>query len=467
MARSGKPFSMGASSTAYLIPPASPGTHKGPLDRLLSIFSDVREGEGADVMLLALNVFILLGSYYLLKTVREALILSEKGAEVKSYSGAAQAVLLLLIVPAYGMLASKVNRIRLVSWVTLFFISNLAIFYFLGSAGRQIGVPFFIWVGIFNVLVVAQFWGFANDLYTQPQGKRLFPIVGVGASLGAWVGAIVAARVFPVFGPYGMMMLASAGLLICIVLSHISNHRERLRDPEEEAIKAETPLDRKGGFKLVLTHRYLLLIAILTVVLNISNTTGEYMFGRLVTEHAKAIMASAGGTLKLEDLIARTYGEFFSWVNLLGLVFQLFLVSRIFRYIGVRGALFILPCISLGVYGLIAAIPVLHIVRAGKILENSTDYSIQNTTRHALFLPTSREAKYKAQAAIETFFWRAGDVLQAAVVFAGSLLAWKVRDYAGVNIVLVLVWLWVAWAIYREHKRLVPNENAEPKERAA
>jgi ATP:ADP antiporter, AAA family len=289
----------------------------------------------------------------------------------------------------------------------------------------------------------------------------------VGASLGAWVGAILAARIFHAFGAYGMMMLASAGLLICIVLSHISNHRDRQMDSGGDAIKAETPLDRKGGFKLVLTQRYLLLIAILTVVLNISNTTGEYMFGRLVTEHAKAIMASAGGTMKLDELIARTYGEFFGWVNLLGLVFQLFLVSRIFRYIGVRGALFILPCISLGVYGLIAAVPILRIVRFGKILENSTDYSIQNTTRHALFLPTSREAKYKAQAAIETFFWRAGDVLQAAVVFGGSLLAWNVRHYAGVNIVLALVWLWVAWAIYREHKRMVPNENAEPEQKAA
>src|SRR6476619_6245654 len=102
---------MGASQTAYLTPPAPSGANKGLLDRFLSIFTDVREGEGAGVMLLALNVFILLGSYYLLKTVREALILSEKGAEVKSYSGAAQAVLLLLIVPAYGMLVSKVHRI--------------------------------------------------------------------------------------------------------------------------------------------------------------------------------------------------------------------------------------------------------------------------------------------------------------------------------------------------------------------
>src|SRR5579872_6305004 len=376
---------------------------KGPIDRFLSIFADVRAGEGAGVLLLALNVFILLGSYYLLKTVREALILSEKGAEVKSYSAAGQAVLLLLIVPAYGLLGSKVNRINLINWVTLFFILHLAIFYALGVSGRHVGVAFFLWVGIFNVLVVAQFWGFANDLYVQSQGKRLFPIVGVGASLGAWVGAIVASRIFATFGPYTLMLFASAGLLACTVLSRISHSRESSSSPQRE-LKAKAPLSAKGGFKLVLTQRYLLLIAILTVLLNVSNTTGEYMFGRLVTEHAKqAIASGTANGMSLENLIALTYGKFFSWVNLLGLVFQLFLVSRIFRYLGIRGALFILPILSLGIYSLIAVLPILAVVRWGKTLENSTDYSIQNTTRHALFLPTSREAKYKAQAAIETF----------------------------------------------------------------
>jgi AAA family ATP:ADP antiporter len=106
-------------------------------------------------------------------------------------------------------------------------------------------------------------------------------------------------------------------------------------------------------------------------------------------------------------------------------------------------------------------------VRFGKILENSTDYSIQNTTRHALFLPTNRETKYKAQAAIETFFWRLGDVLQAGVVFVGTLLAFTIRGFAIVNIVLAIAWLGIAWLIYREHRRLVPNENAEPVRKVA
>jgi AAA family ATP:ADP antiporter len=106
---------------------------------------------------------------------------------------------------------------------------------------------------------------------------------------------------------------------------------------------------------------------------------------------------------------------------------------------------------------MLLAFPLLGAVRIAKVLENSTDYSIQNTARHALFLPTSREAKYKAKAAIDTFFWRAGDVLQAGVVFLGTRAAWDVTRFAGLNVVFVTVWLVVVALVYREHKRITQS----------
>jgi AAA family ATP:ADP antiporter len=110
---------------------------------------------------------------------------------------------------------------------------------------------------------------------------------------------------------------------------------------------------------------------------------------------------------------------------------------------------------------MITFLPIFAVVRIAKILENSTDYSIQQTTRHALFLPTSREAKYNAKQAIESFFWRAGDLLQAGVVFVGASLAFTVSQFAAVNVVLVLVWLGIVVAIVREHRKLVPVESQE------
>ena len=154
------------------------------------------------------------------------------------------------------------------------------------------------------------------------------------------------------------------------------------------------------------------------------------------------------------ELIRTMYGAFFGAVNLVGLLIQAFAVSRIMKYLGVRGSLFVGPIMSLVTYGVTAVQPVLNIVRAMKVGENANDYSLNNTVRQALFLPTSREVKYKAKAAIDTFFARTGDALQAAVVFVGTQLAFAIPAFAVVNVVIVAVWLGVVGGIAREHKRL-------------
>ena len=432
-----------------------PEQRPGLLDRFLSLFTQVKTGEAVSALLLALNIFVLLASYYLLKTVREPLILTQGGAEVKSYSSAVMALLMLLIVPAYGAFATRVTRSRLITWVTLFLISHLVIFYILGSAGIQVGIAFFLWVGIFNVFITAQFWAFANDIYTEEQGKRLFPIVGVGASLGAWVGALMAEWAFgrfdPQSSPYLLMLLAAAGLGVSIFISYGVNLREGRTPTAEKTSKAEEPLGKEGGFKLVFTQRYLLLIAILILLMNVVNTTGGFILDKVVTTE---FAAEATDDSQMQAMIGQFYGSFYSWQNLLGFLIQLFLVSRVFKYIGIRGALFVLPCLALGSYALFIAAPVLGIIRIVKLAENSTDYSLQNTVRHALFLPTSREAKYKAKAAIDTFFWRLGDMLQAGVVFVGVQLAFAIQHFAIVNLIFVGIWLLIARAIAHEHKRI-------------
>ncbi len=427
---------------------------KGRLDRLLSVFADVRAGEGAGALLMALNGFLLLAAYYLLKTVREALILTEGGAEIKTYSAAGQAVLLLLIVPAYGAFASRVNRMRLIGWVTVFFIVNLALFAAVGAQGVHEGVVFFLWLGIFNVLVVAQFWAFANDLYTATQGKRLFPIIGAGVSIGGWCGARAASKLMQPLGPYGMMLVAAAMLGVTILITYAANRRAVAQASKQKAAEAQQAIAGKDGFRLVAHDRYLILIALLVVLLNVVNTGGEFLLGKLVTAEAAEI-AGAGpeAAAARRTFVGEFYGDFFSWVNLAGMLLQMFLVSRIFHYIGVGGALFILPLIALGGYSTMCVIPALAIIRMVKILENATDYSVQNTARQALFLPTSREAKYKAKAAIDTFFMRFGDVLAAVVVFAGTKLHLSLAAFAGVNLALTLGWLGVVALIHCEHAR--------------
>ncbi len=416
------------------------------------MLADVRAGEGAGALLLATNAFVLMAAYYILKTVRQSLILSQFGPEKAAYTAAGMAFLLLFLVPAYGAFASRVIRVKLISWVTLFFASHLVIFAALAHSGTRIGVAYFLWLGIFNNLLVGQFWAFANDLYDEHKGKRLFPLVGVGTALGGVAGAAFSATQFRSLGPPRLMLLAGVVLAISVLLTLVVNRRESTTSSVQHQIARE-PVGRKGGFRLVMTNRYLLLIAATILLLNLVNSTGEFLMNKLA-----AIQVTTAAEAQRQAF----FGEFAATVatlqNLIVLVLQMFFVSRIFRYFGVRAALFILPIVAFAGYGLALALPVLGILKAVKVLENSTDYSIQNTARQALFLPTSREAKYKAKIAIDTFFTRFGDMLGGLLVLVGSqtALALGVRQYAALNVVFVAIWLLLVAAVAREHKRLSP-----------
>ena len=439
------------------------------LERFLSIFAEVHAGEGRTAILLTFNLFLLLTAYLIIKTIREPLILASGGAEIKSYAAAGQALLLILVVPIYGFLASKVIRIKLITWVILFFVSNLIAFYIMPRFQVPLGVVFFLWVGIFNVFVVALFWSFANDIYNEAQGKRLFAIIAFGGSLGAIVGPTIAGWLLKPLGAYPLMLVAAALLGVYVLITNIGNAWE-LRQSNATAIKkteAQRPLGKEGGFSLVFKQRYLLLIALLLVLLNLVNTTGEFILGSIVTKRAQQIAANeesppgatfVGAEAESEDrtkaihaFIGDFYASYFFWVNLLTALIQLFLVSRIIKYLGLTTALFFLPVIVLGGYSIMTVTPVLSYIVSVKILENSTDYSLQNTCRQALFLPTSREAKYNAKAAIDTFFVRAGDVLSSTIVFIGVQLVFDISTFAMLNVAFVIVALFIVAGIARHY----------------
>ena len=453
-----------------------PRASKGPMDRILGLFAEVQAGEGATALLLMSNIFLLLAAYYLLKTIREPLILTiPGGAEVKSYSAAATAGLLMMIVPAYSALASRVTRLKLINGVTTFFIACLVAFFVLNASGVPIGVAFFIWVGIFNLMIIAQLWAFANDVYSVHQGKRLFAIVGFGASLGAIVGAFATGQLVKEWGPYPFLLGAAAMLGISMVLTNIVDRRERAMGEHRKATEgdraAETdapaakpdrsqePVRGRNGFALVFSDRYLLLIAFLMLIYNLVNTTGEYILGKTVVDLYSA--AHGTGTLDEKKVIGEFYGNFFTLVNVISGLIQAFVVSRVIKYFGVRAALLVLPVVALAGYASMAFIPVLSWIRGVKLAENSLDYSLQNTTRNALYLPTSREAKYKAKQANDTFFVRFGDVLSAGLVFAGTTwLGFAPREFALTNAALTLVWLVIAVAIGRRFQRLAEPPKA-------
>jgi AAA family ATP:ADP antiporter len=416
---------------------------------LLRPFAKVEPGEAVTAAVLTLTVFLLLTAYYLLKTAREPLILLHGGAEVKQYAAAGQALLLVVVVQAYSALARRVGRQTLIATVYLFFVSNLVVFALLARAEVVIGVPFFLWVGVFNMTAVSQFWSLAADIYTQEQGKRLFAILGIGSSVGAVAGARVAKSLVPL-GPAGLMAGAALILLVCVGLFFWVGRREGSSGKRATDLVRDEPLARDHVARLLVRDKYLLLIAGLTLLLNFVRSNGDYLLDRTLL--AAVADAKAHG-ITPTAFVTAFKADYFEWVNIVGVLLQLFAVSRVITRFGVRDALLVLPGIAFLEYGLFLVAPVLSLFKIAKIGESAIEYSLQNTARQALFLVSSRVEKYVGKTVVDTVVVRTGDALTALVVWAGSRAALSTQAFAAFNLGLIAVWMVAVVAIGRENVR--------------
>lgn len=427
-------------------------------ERLLSLFTKVQAGEGRCVAVLWLQAFALMVAYYLIRPVREALILTEGDAELRSYAVGVQALLLIVIIPAYGMLIRLVNSSRVFQCVSAFFALNLVLWFLLGKSGFRLGFAFFVWASIFGVVAVAQFWAFATDLFNVKSGQRLLGIIAVGVSCGAWIGSRLASAGFQTLGPYGLMLASAAVLAGTIYLSERT--RAWVPAPSRSAESGDERLAGYGrgrsgrwlgGFAVIGRSRYLVGIAALVMLLNWITSTGEYVLSDWLVDLARQQAPDAQAVF-----IGRFMGNYCASITLLGFLIQLLLVSRIILTAGLSRALMVTPIAFLAGYLLIGIVPVFALLQSVLIVQKSLDYSLLNTTRSALLLPTTREVKYQAKTAIDTFFYRMGDLLSTLSVFIGLRLFEDARmQFVWLILVLSATMTLIAWLVGREYSRSV------------
>jgi AAA family ATP:ADP antiporter len=444
------------------------------LDRFLCLFTDVHAGEGATALLMFANIFLILCAYYFIKPLREGWIaVSDISGltkmEVKAYSSFGQSLLFIPVVWFYGRLSSRWRRSGLITRSTIFCISNMAVFWAI-QPGLFIenlpytGVIFYLWVGMFGVFMVAQFWAYAADLYTKERGHRMFPLIAVGATAGAACGSWITGVLVDsgIFGTEWLLIVAMIPMAASIALSKISD-----RGKAGQIVRTKTVPG--GGFKssnrnaisIIFSSRFLVATAVITLLLSWVNTNGENLLFRVVQEFLtgnalnKGITQSDALIIFTRDGTTAFYGNFYFWVNVFALLLQAFFASRLLKFGGFGLILLTMPVIALISYTAMALVPILAIVKAMKIAENATDYSINNTARNVLWLPVSAEMKYKGKPTIDSLCVRIGDGIAALTVLIGvQLLALSTQSFFILNVVLVLIWIAFAFVVIREHRRL-------------
>ncbi|MEN8761791.1 MAG: Npt1/Npt2 family nucleotide transporter [Thiogranum sp.] len=454
--------------------PDSSPPQRSVSERFLGLFTEVRSGEGTTALLMFANVFLILLAYYFVKPLREGWIaISDIGGlskmEVKAYSSFAQSLVLLFVVGWYSSLAGRWDRVTLITRATLFCISNLVIFWFLQpgyffEALPLSGIVFYVWVGMFGVFVVAQFWTFCADIYTDERGKRMLPMIAIGATSGAASGSWIVSQLVDsgMVETEELLLLATVPLFVSIVLTKIVDGREAraVSPPAGQAQQEEGAGFLFSGARLILISRFLLAAALVTLLTNWVNTNGENLLFRVVQETLAERAVEDGVTDSLavleftRDGTTIFYGNFFFWVNIVALLLQAFVASRLLKYGGFATIALILPVIALLSYTAMALLPVLAIVKMMKVAENATDYSINNTARHVLWLPVSSEMKFRGKPSIDTLYVRLGDGLAAVTVLVGvHVLAMSTQSFFVFNVSLVICWLAFTIMLIREHRK--------------
>ena len=458
----------------------------------------MREGEEISALLLLGNVFLVLCAYYFIKPLREGWIsITDLGGlekvEVKSYTTVGQILILIPVVSLFGRLAHRWHRSSLITWSTLFCMSNMVIFWalqpnFFVANLPMTGVAFYIWVGIFGVFVVAQFWAFAADVYNEERGKRMLPMVAIGATAGAASGSGIAEWLVSskLVGTEWLLMVALIPLGLSILMTRAVDRRESpAPEPQEGAQDSaqadsaepqqaeEVKDDGPGALSIVFSSPFLIMVTLTTLLLNWVNTNGEnllfWVIQNVLSEQAASQGIASAQALQdfTRDGTTVFYANFFSIVNWVALFLQAFAASRILKYGGYATLLLFLPVVAMFSYAAMALVPILIVVKTMKVAENATDYSLNNTARNIIWLPVDSKVLYKAKAAIDTLFARVGDLLAALTILVGlRLIGMPMESFFVFNLALVVIWVLASIKLVREHRALL-DESAEGAENEA
>jgi AAA family ATP:ADP antiporter len=294
--------------------------------------------------------------------------------------------------------------------------------------------------------------GPSPTIYTKSEGDRLFPIIAIGATAGALPGSFIAGKL-KYWPPFQTILITAGLLVIFLVLTLVVHIRESRSGKRKttDVVSKEEPMKKGGGFGFVFRNPYVLLIGFLLLILNTVNTSGEFILSNFVMIKARAISPD-----NMSPVVQGFYGNFQFISSIIAFLLQAFLVSRIVKYTGIRGVILVLPILAFGAYGVIGLGAGLAVVKWLKIAENATDYSVMNTGKAMLWLPTAREEKYKAKQTVDTFFVRFGDFAAAIIFIAGTtVLGLGITKVAGFNLIIIAVWLVLTFLVLKRHKKLV------------
>ncbi|GEM_PF-1490548 len=419
------------------------------VENFLCRFLKIEKNELEKTILVFFFFFFVIFSYYLIKPTKDALFVHYVGTKSMSIAFIIIPVLTLLFLFLYDFLVRKLSRRAFSTTLIFFFASNLVILWLMFKTGlkREAAYSLYVWSDIYSVATVTQFWSITNDIYTSEGAKRVYGFIGIGSQLGGILGSYITTKVKGHIDTEDLLLISAVFTsLIAVIIVRVDSiarrQEERLGTPR---INREKPHKSMKGmaeiyenFLMVVRSRYLLLFTILLCIMIMCSKLIDFQIGRVME-------------YDIPDKDSKTYfmGNIYFWANSISFIL-LFFAPLLYKYLGIFGALLLAPSVNIITLGAFAILVSLSTIVVTKVLDGSLKYGISQVTREMLYIPCTREEKYRAKAVIDILFYRLANVFTATLmIFFTGVIALSVQYFNIVIIVLLLINLWVLYRLSR------------------
>jgi AAA family ATP:ADP antiporter len=429
-----------------------------PFRNPLRAIFDIRREELPLALLMSSYFFLVITSFWILKPLKKSLFIQfydQSGFQLLSWQlSAPQAELLAKVLnmvvafvaaTVFTALSSRLRRQQLSFVFSGFFLAAfLALTTVIGTPAGATVWSFYLFGDLYSTLMVATFFAFLNDSVAPDAAKRLYGLIGLGGVTGGVFGATtLRAGIERLDRSEWLLVCFGLGLAIATIAWAAGRlvDRNPPREAEPEGVEDET--EKRGGnpaiegARLVFRSPYLLSIVGIVGLYEIVSTVMDFQFSATIAHYLEG------------DAIGRQFATVFAITNTVSLLVQLFLTSFVMSRLGVGVALLVLPFAALAGSGAFMALPALWIGSLLNTADNGFSYSINQSAKESLYVPATREEKYKAKAFIDMFVQRFAKAV--AVVVSLGVTAWF-QDFSSVRwlslFTLVVIALWLVAVRY-------------------
>jgi AAA family ATP:ADP antiporter len=433
--------------------PSSAPVRRNPLRAVF----DIQRAELPLALLMFVYFFLVITTFWILKPIKKTVFIAFYEGRTFDWLGPAldgpQAELIAKVmnmvvayaaVVVFSALAKGLRRQQLTFVFSgLFLAAYVAYSFILDQAGEVTVWSFYLFGDAFSTLMVATFFAFLNDSVTPDKAKRIYGLVGLGGVAGGAFGSMfVRTLIDRVETSHWMWLCFGVGLVIVAVAFAAGRLVDRDPPPEPEPTPdAEQPAvggnPALEGARLVFRSPYLLSIVAIVGLYEIVSTVMDFQFTATIVHYLEG------------EAIGRQFATMYALTNSVALVVQLLFTSFVMTRFGVGVALLVLPLAALGGSGVFLAMPILWVGSFLNTADNAFSYSINQSAKEALYVPTTKDEKYKAKAFIDMFVQRFAKAVAVAVSL--GVTAWF-QDFSSVRwlslFTVAVIGLWLVAARY-------------------